>query len=140
MNATALTKFVQTADVPYKMALISNQGKFVMPDAYFGCSHGHIPPLKLESGTISSMVEPWSRTDVGAKVTKYMPNENKLVLSNGKEYSYKALVLAPGFDHRTDLIEGLEEMEQGHEEENVFVHKLDTKERVSRNYYHGWNN
>jgi len=47
-------------------------------------------------------------------------------------------VLAPGFDHRTDLIEGLEEMEKGPEEENVFVHKLDTKERVLRNYYHGW--
>jgi hypothetical protein len=139
MNATALTKFVQSEGVNYKMALVSNQGKFVMPDAYFGVAHGHIPDLKLESGTVSSQVEAWSRSDVGHKVTKYMPNENKLVLSNGREYTYKALVLAPGFDHRSAHIEGLEEMEKGPEEDGVFVHMLDNKERTSRNYYHGWN-
>jgi len=74
INATALTKFVQYDSPDWKMALISNQNKFVMPDAYLGCSHGHIPPLKLESGSVSGQVEPWSRVDVGNKVTKYMPN------------------------------------------------------------------
>jgi len=68
-----------------------------------------------------------------------MPNENKVLLNNGREYTYKCLVLAPGFDHRDDLIEGLPELSQGPEEDNVFVHMLDSKERVSRNYYHGWN-
>jgi len=121
------------------MALISNQNKFVMPDAYLGCSHGHIPPLKLESGSVSGQVEPWSRVDVGNKVTKYLPNENKLVLANGKEYTYKALVLAPGFDHNDSLIEGLPEMRKSHESENVFVHMLDSKYTMDKNYYHGWN-
>jgi hypothetical protein len=36
------------------MALISQQPKFVIPTAYFGVCHGHIPALKLESGTVSS--------------------------------------------------------------------------------------
>ena len=67
------------------MALISNQCKFILPQAYFGVCHEHIAPLKLESGTVSSQVKPWSRTDVGAQVVKYLPNENKVILSNGRE-------------------------------------------------------
>lgn len=138
-NATALTKFIQTQDVPYKIALVSAAGKYILPDAYFGVSHGHLSPLKINSGTVSSQVEAWSRTDVGVQVKEYKPTENKVVLANGREYTYKALVLAPGFDHRNDLIEGLPELEQTHEEENVYVHMLDNKERCERNYYHGWN-
>lgn len=71
INAAALTKFVQqtTEGQDYKMALVCAQGKFILPQAYFGVAHGHIPALKLESGTVSSQVDPWSRTDVGAKVT-----------------------------------------------------------------------
>lgn len=95
--------------------------------------------LKLESSTVSAQVDNWSRCDVGAEVTKFVPNENKLILSNGREYTYKALVLAPGFDHQSANIEGLTELEKTHEEENVFVHVLENKERVNRNYYHGWN-
>jgi hypothetical protein len=121
------------------MALVAGENKYVLPQAYFGCAHGHLPILNLESGTVSSQIEPWARTDVGAKVVKYMPNENKLLLSNGREYTYKALVLAPGLDHRTDGIEGLPELEKTPEQENVFVHKIDNKERVLRNYLHGFN-
>jgi NADH dehydrogenase FAD-containing subunit len=110
MNAAALTKFIQTNDPSWKIALISSQGKFVLPDAYFGCTHGHIPSLKLETGSVSGQVEGWSRTDVGQQVTKYIPGENKVVLGNGKEYTYKALVIAPGFDHSDTLIEGLPAM------------------------------
>jgi len=139
MNATALTKFIQTEDPHWKIALVSNQGKFVMPSAYFGCAHGHIPPLKIEASSVSGQVEPWSRTDVGVRVTKYLPHENKLQLSNGREYTYKALVLAPGFDHSDTHIEGLPEMRASHEKENVYVHLLDNKLTVDRNYYHGWN-
>jgi len=100
-NATALTKFLQY-DAPnpdLKMALISKDGKFIVPQAYFACSHAHQPDLKLLSQSVSAQVESWSRTDVGATVAKYMPEENKVLLSNGREYSYKVLVLAPGFDH-----------------------------------------
>lgn len=104
-----------------------------------GVSHYHVAPLKLESQAVSAQVQPHARTDIGTKVVKYLPNENKLVLANGKEYTYKCLVLAPGFDHSEAHIEGLPEMAQTHESENVFVHMIDTKARVVRNYYHGWN-
>ena len=70
----------------------------MLPEAYYPVSHGHIPPLKLESGTVSSQVDNWSRCDVGARVTEYQPHSNRVVLSNGREYTYKALVLAPGFE------------------------------------------
>lgn len=143
MNATALTKFLQkeTLDdhVDYKMALVVEHGKAIMPPCYFGVSHGHLDKQKLECGTVSSQVDPWSRTDVGAKVVQYKPNENKVVLSNGREYTYKALVIAPGLDHREDMIEGLEDIQALPEEENCFVHLLDSKYRTMKNYYHGWN-
>ena len=61
-------------------------------------------------------------------------------LSNGKTFSYKALVLAPGFDHTVEPIQGLDEMQKGHEEDNVFVHMMDGKHRTERNFYHGWRN
>lgn len=73
------------------------------------------------------------------KVTEYKPKENKLKLSNGKEFTYKALVLAPGFDHKSENLEGLTDFERDHTaQNNVFAHAIDTKERVQRNYYHGW--
>lgn len=102
-------------------------------------THHHLKPLNLESGTVSSQVDNSSRTDVGAKVVKYMPNENKVLLSNGKEYTYKALVITTGFNHNSSKIEGLEDMAAGPEEDNVFMHMLDDKARADRNYQHGWN-
>lgn len=71
-------------------------------------------------------------------MTKYLPEQNKVQLSNGKEYSYKALVVAAGLDHQAEFIEGLPEMANLHESENVYLHMLDDKTRVFRNYYHGW--
>jgi len=136
---TALTKFLQTENVNYDMALVVNQGKCISPTAYLGVSHGHLDIQKLESSAVSSQVDPWTRSDVGAKVVQYKPHENKVVLSNGREYTYKALVLAPGFDHRDDKIEGLADMQAMPEEENCWVHMLDDKYRCFRNYYHGWN-
>ena len=91
------------------------------------------------TGSVSGQVEAWSKIDVGQQVSKYIPGENKVVLSNGKEYTYKSLVLAPGFDHSDTHIEGLPEMRQTHEEENVFVHVLDNQYTSERNFYHGWN-
>ena len=139
MNVTALTKFMQAEGVDYKMALVVGQGKNILPTSYFGVCHGHIDAQKLESSAVSSQVDPWSRLDVGAKVVQYKPNENKVVLSNGKEYSYKALVIAPGLDHRDDMIDGLQDLQELPEEENCFVHIFDSKYRCSKNYYHGWN-
>jgi len=49
------------------------------------------------------------------------------------------LVLSPGLDHRSDLIEGLEEMEKLPEEENFFVHKIDDIKRLEGNFQAGWN-
>jgi len=42
MNATAMTKFMQTEGVNYKMALVVAAGKAIMPPSYFGVCHGHI--------------------------------------------------------------------------------------------------
>lgn len=92
------------------MALISAQGKFVLPDAYLACSHGHVPPLQLESSSVSGQVSDWTRVEQNVRVTKYSPHENKLTLSNGKEFTYKALVLAPGFNHDDSAIEGLPQL------------------------------
>jgi len=36
------------------MALVSDRSRYVMPEAYFAVSHGHIPELKLESATVSA--------------------------------------------------------------------------------------
>ena len=57
MNATALVKFMQADGVNYKMALVTEQSRFILPQSYFGVSHGHIAELKLESGTVSAQVE-----------------------------------------------------------------------------------
>lgn len=67
-----------------------------------------------------------------------MPEQNKVRLSNGREYTYKSLVLCPGFDQSSEHIEGLKELDLD-PMSNVFVHGVDTKDRVDRNYYHGWN-
>jgi len=62
-------------------------------------------------------------------------------LSNKKVFNYKALVMAPGLHHTMDHIEGLQEMSEECDSENVFVHMLDNVDRcVSRNWYSGWNN
>jgi len=139
-NATALMKFLQADDVRYKMAIVTDQSKFVLPENYFTCSHEHIAPLKLESATVSAQVEPWSRLNVGVRVNEYKPNDNKLVLSNGQELTYKALVVAPGFEHKSENLDGLKEFENEDRGENrVWGHVIDNKDRIIRNRYHGWN-
>lgn len=93
------------------MALITNQAKFVHPQAYFGVCHGHLPGLKLLSGTPSAQVENWSKINADVNVTKIDPTNNTVELSNGTSYTYKALVLAPGFNHTSDNLKGLPEFE-----------------------------
>jgi hypothetical protein len=98
LNCASLLKFMQNDGVNYSMALITDRAKFVLPEVYFACSHSHIPVLKLESATVSAQCEAWSRLDTGVTVTEYLPAENKVRLSNDKEYTYKALVVTPGFN------------------------------------------
>lgn len=96
--------------------------------------------MKLQSGTIQAQIDNWSKIESNTKVTKIDAAHDKLELNNGKTFSYKALVLTPGFEHSTSFIKGLETLEKTPEEEGVFCHVLDHKERVSRNFYNGWNN
>ena len=73
MNSTAILKFLQCDGVDYKMAIITDRSRFILPQSYFGVSHGHIAELKLESGTVSAQIEPWSRMDTFAKVSQFVP-------------------------------------------------------------------
>ena len=73
MNSTAILKFLQCDGVNYKMALIADRSRFILPQSYFGVSHGHIAELKLESSTVSAQIEPWSRMDTFAKVSQFVP-------------------------------------------------------------------
>ena len=65
---------------------------------YYGTTWGHLPELNLMTGAVSSQCDNWSRLDVGARVETFDPNNSKLTLDNGREYTYKALVLAPGLE------------------------------------------
>ena len=139
-NCSALTKYIQQNEHAghLKIAMISKDAVWVQPQAYFGIINGHIKPLKMETATLSAMIDSWSKIEAGSEVTKLDPHGSKLTLSNGKEFSYKALVLGTGFDHSCEFIPGLSELDQGHEDNNVFVHQLDNKYRLDRNYYNGW--
>lgn len=138
-NATALTKFLQNEHNHLKMAIITDKSKFIVPELYFFCSHEAIKPLKLETGSVASQVDGSSRVDSNVRATKIDPENNKIKLSNGKEYTYKALVYAPGFDHSIDHIKGLRDFEKEGEKSNVFCHLADSVVRMDRNYYHGFN-
>jgi sulfide:quinone oxidoreductase len=138
LNATAITKFLQNEGKGWKMAIVTDQSKFVVPELYFLCSHSAIKPLKLESGSVASQVDASSRVDSNLRATKIDPANNKVHVSNGKEYTYKALIYAPGFDHKVDNIKGLRQFEDAGDQSNVFSHIPDTVERMERNYYHGF--
>jgi NADH dehydrogenase FAD-containing subunit len=68
--------------------------------------------LKLESNTVQAQVDNWSKLETQTKVTKIDAAHDKLELSNGKTFTYKALVLTPGFEHSTSFIKGLETLEK----------------------------
>jgi|Transcript_37409 sulfide:quinone oxidoreductase len=109
---------------------------WVQPQAYFGILHQHIKALKMETGTLSAMIDTWSKIE-NTKVTKLDPSGNQVTLANGKTLSYKALVLGAGFDHSAEFVPGLAEFEEGPDTNNVFVHQLNDKRRLERNFYNG---
>jgi len=139
-NCGALTKYLQTHEKGgnLKIAMVSKDSVWVQPQSYFGILHQHIKELKMETGTLSAMIDTWSKIEVGNPVTALDPNANKLTLSSGKEFTYKALVLGTGFDHSCENIEGLADFDKGPESNNTFVHQLDDKNRLYRNFYNGW--
>ena len=46
-----------------KMAVISEQNKFIQPQGYFGVAGSILPELKIESGSLSAQVENWSKVE-----------------------------------------------------------------------------
>ena len=76
----------------------------------------------METGTLSAMIDTWSKIESGTTVTKLDAKADQVTLSNGKKWTYKALVLGTGFDHQANFIEGLSEFDKGHQSNNVFVH------------------
>jgi NADH dehydrogenase FAD-containing subunit len=56
------------------------------------------------------MVKPWSKMESGTSVESIDPSTNTLKLDNGKTFTYKSLLLAPGFDTGEHQIKGLEDM------------------------------
>lgn len=135
-----MTKYLQAnprAD-KLKMAFVGNQLMWVQPQAYFGILHAHIKALKGDTQNVKAMVDTWSRIEE-QNVTKLDPNNNTITLENGKQMSYKALVIGTGFDHSLDYIEGLRDYDNGPEDNHVYVHQINEKARLSRNYYNGAN-
>jgi NADH dehydrogenase FAD-containing subunit len=67
----------------------------------------------METGSLSAMIDSWSKIELDTKVTKLEPEHNRVTLSNGKVWTYKTLVLGTGFDHSAEFIPGLSEFDQG---------------------------
>ena len=63
-----------------------------------------------------------------------------MTLSNGKEFKYKALVLATGFSHESSYIDGLKDFETGPETDNVWVHSINSPNYADRNFFNGYQN
>jgi hypothetical protein len=138
LNATSLTKFLQNEGAGLQMAIVTDQSKFIVPELYFLCNFEAVKPLKLETGSVGSQIDASSRVNSNVRAVGIHPDENKITLSNGKEYTYKSLVIAPGFDHTVDNIKGLREFEDAGEQTRVFNHIIDKKDRLDRNYFDGY--
>jgi NADH dehydrogenase FAD-containing subunit len=112
MNSTVVLKNLQANDdaQDLKMCIVTPTSKFVQPVNYYPCTHGHAAPRVLESGAVSGMVTSWSKAEIGVSVDNLDVNANSMTLSNGKNITYKSLMLAPGLDHDENHIKGLSEM------------------------------
>merc|ERR1712160_138108 len=122
-----------------KIAFISEQNKFIEPTNYFPIVHGHQNDQEAESYTIQAVIDKWSKLEIGNPVTSISAEGNSLTLENGKEFTYKSLVMAPGLNHSMEGIKGLAELADEDDQTNgVNVHMLSNKDRISRNYWGGW--
>jgi len=119
-----------------KMAIVCDKGKWIEPINYFMVAHAHREKLSLVSPAVSALVQNWSKAEL-TSVKSLDPKANSLGLANGKNLTYKSLVLAPGFDCSYSNIKGLDEMSKMHTSNKVFVHSIDDKDTVDRNYWHG---
>lgn len=120
------------------MAIVSPDGVWVQPQCYFGVTHRFISTLKLQTGALAGQCDAWSKIEGMTSVTDLKPDQNKMTLSNGKEFTYKALVVAPGFSHESSYIEGLGDFEKGPETNNTWVHSFNTRENAERNFFNGY--
>jgi len=122
-----------------KMGFIGKDSTYVIPQVYFNVTHEHKKTLSLSSASVVNMVDSWSTIQLQS-VEKLNPETNTVTLDDGRELNYKALVLAPGFDSKVENIPGLKEFDEGSEDNNTFVHCIDSLERVNRNFYNGYYN
>ena len=138
-GAAGLLKTTQLHDDAQnlKMGIIAKDPQYIVPQTYFNVIHEHCKPLKLVSAQILNLVDAWSAIH-NTTVTSLSPETNSLTLADGKTLNYKALVLAPGFDSHVDMIPGLREMDEGHEDNNTHIHCLDSIDRVTRNFNNGF--
>ena len=121
------------------MGFIGKDSTYVIPQVYFNVTHEHKKTLSLSSASVVNMVDSWSTIQLQS-VEKLNPETNTVTLDDGRELNYKALVLAPGFDSKVENIPGLKEFDEGSEDNNTFVHCIDSLERVNRNFYNGYYN
>ena len=89
---------------------------------------------------LAGQCAPWSKLEAMTSVTELKPDQNSMTLSNGKEFTYKALVLAPGLSHESSYIDGLGDFEAGHDTNNTWVHSFNTPENTDRNFFNGYQN
>lgn len=138
-GAAGLLKQVQVHEdaAHLKMGIIANDTIYLIPQVYFNVTHEHKKMLALESASLVNMVDPWSMVNINT-VTNLDPKANNVTLNDGRKLSYKALVLAPGFDTSVDHIPGLRGFDEGPADNNVFTHCLQSRDRVIRNFYNGY--
>jgi len=111
MNAACLTKFLQAHHVPYKMAFVSPQLKWAYPTGYLPATSNDVLSYNYMSAAVSQYVDKWSRIET-TTVEHVSTDKKEVKLANGKTLTYKALVLAPGFHHNSDSIEGLAQFDK----------------------------
>lgn len=105
-----MTKFWQNDHIHEQVALITDKGKYLNAELYHMVSFAAVKILAYETDSVSAQVDASSKIQI-TKATQIKPDENKIVLQNGKEYTYRSLVLQTGLNHDETSIEGLKELE-----------------------------
>ena len=75
----------------------------MQPQCYFGILHAHVKALKGDTQNAKAMIDNWSKIEQ-SQISKLDPNANKLTLENGKEFTYKSLVIGTGFKAFMELL------------------------------------